>query len=216
MPVTKIDAIDFNTVYQVLTSNKISEAQKTQFIRNNKTEIAQLVDLREAKITSSEYSILMKNRPLIKFKPIKNSFTKRGDKALLAKSLGIKPSEIDGYIERVISTLNEFEDLDFLPKDTLDTIKTYVYRHGSKDGVVAFLDYELTVSKDLLKTLYRPLDYHPGGVADYFIRPIHRMDNKTLIKLYNVIDKQLNCAKTNNMITNEQNQKIAEFFRIFS
>lgn len=35
------------------------------------------------------------------------------------------------------------------------------------------------------------MENNSGGLADYFSRPIHRMDNITLSKLYNTIDKSL-------------------------
>ena len=211
MNIPKIEAVNFNIVHQVLTSNKISESQKIQFLRNNKTEIEQLIDIKEPIPTGKEYAILMKNRPLIKFRPLKNSFKKRGDKILLAKSLGIPLSEVDSYIQNVTEAMSEINQLSFLPEDKIDSIKTYVFRHGSKDQVVSCLEYELMKSKDILKTLYTTLEYHTGGAADYFLRPIHRMDNKTLLKIYNVIDKQLNNAEICNNITKEQNQKIAEW-----
>ena len=93
----------------------------------------------------------------------------------------------------------------------MDMLKTYVYRHGSKDELVAFLDYELTQTKDVAKTLYRTLEYYSGGVADYFIRPIHRMDNKTLVKIYNVIDKNIKEAVSIGEISDADSKKIAKW-----
>ena len=59
--------------------------------------------------------------------------------------------------------------------------------------------------------LYNTLEYHTGGIADYFIRPIHKMDNKTLVRIYNVIDKQLKIQKENGLISEEENTKIAKW-----
>ena len=97
-----------------------------------------------------------------------------------------------------------------MPPDKLDSIKTYVFRHGSKAQVVEFLDYELTKAHDKIKAIYRNLEYHTGGMADYFIRPIHRMDRKTFIQLYNVIDKHLHQAEDTGSITEEDNMKAAK------
>ena len=191
LSIDSISTIDLNSVYKVLSSSKISDRQKTDFVRQNKTAIEQALDV---KLTGTEFKYLMKWRPLKKFKPLRNSFTKRGDKILIANLLGIEPCEVDNYIENVEEDLIDFDKLNFLSKDQLDSIKTYVYRHGSKDDIVAFLDYELKSSKDILSTLYRTLDYHTGGIADYFIRPIHRMSNNTLKQLYSIIDKNLNDA----------------------
>ena len=208
MKIQPIEQLDFNTVQRVLTSQKLSEAQKVQFIKNNSTQIRQLV---ETGMTSTEYKSLMKNRPLQKFKPLKNSFTKRGDKILLAKALEIQPSEVNDYIKNVTDSLNKVKDLNFLPQERLDTIKTYVYRHGSKDELVTFLDYELKREKDKLKVLYKTLEYHTGGIADYFIRPIHRMDNKTLLKIYNVVDKNLKDSEKCGYISQAENQRASEW-----
>ena len=207
MRVGSIESVDFNTIRQILTSQKISEAEKTQFIKENKTQIHQLINLH---ITGHEYRGLMKNRPLKKFRPLKNSFTKRGDKKLLAQALEIDEGDVNEYIENVSSALDKTDNLNFLPPDKINMVKTYVYRHGSKDQLVNFLDYELKSAKDKIKVLYKTLEYHTGGVADYFIRPIHRMDRNTFIKLYNVIDKHIHQAEKDGSITEEDNMKVAK------
>lgn len=208
MIVSKIDNIDFYTLNRVLTSTKITDSQKVQFLRQNKTEIEKFA---ETNITSSEFAAIMKNRPLVKFQPMRNSFKKRGDKIILAHALKIQPSEVENYIKDVAEGLNELKDLDFLPKDTIDTLKTYIYRHGSKDQLITFLDYELTKSKDKVKTIYSTLEYHTGGIADYFIRPIHRMDNKTLIKMYKVLDKHINEEQKLGNISEADSEKIGKW-----
>jgi len=204
--INSLTPITLSKVQEVLTSNKITQSQKTKFVRHYRTEIQQAVDV---KLSGTEFKWIMGKRPLQKFKPIRNSFTKRGDKIMLAQMLGIEPAEVNDYIENVTETLQDLDKLAFLPKDKLDAIKTYVYRHGSRDDIVEFLDYELKTSTDILKTLYRTLDYHTDGLADYFIRPIHRMSNKTLIKLYNVIDKNLKNARNNGCVSEEQYNEVA-------
>ena len=205
--ISSIIPITLLKVHEVLTSNKISQREKTDFLRHYKTEIQEAVDV---KLSGAEFKLIMSKRPLQKFKPIKNSLTKRSDKIILAEMLGIDPSEVDNYISNVEDALADIDKLGFLPKDKLDAIKTYVYRHGSKDGIVEFLDYELKTSGDMLKTLYRTLDYHTNGLADYFIRPIHRMSDLTLIKLYNVIDKNLKNAMETGAISEELYNKTAK------
>ena len=133
--ITSIEPMDLHTVYSVLSSNKLTDSQKTQYLRHNRVQIQGLVD---ARLPGIAFKGLMKNRPLQKFKFLKNSYTKRGDKILLAMTLGIEPPDVDEYIDGIVSKqFSEFSDLDFLDKDKLDAIKTYVYRHGSADGVVA-------------------------------------------------------------------------------
>lgn len=207
MKIEKIDAIDFGKIYNILTSSSVSDAQKTQFIREHRSEIKKVM---LQNISSAEFKTLMSNRALQKFRPLKNSFTKKGDKMLLAKALELTPSQIPQYIKSVTEALNDIENLS-LPVDKMEALKTYVYRHGSKDELVAFLDYELTKAKDLEKALYTTLKYHNKGVADYFIRPIHRMDNNTLVKVYRIIDKHIKKARENGQISDAQSEKIAKW-----
>ena len=84
----------------------------------------------------------MANRPLIKFRPLKNSFTKQGDDIILAQALDINKKDINKYIDSVIE--GNFEIHDRQDKDNIEKLKTYVYRHGTKDQVIAFLEYELS------------------------------------------------------------------------
>lgn len=199
--------ITLNTVREVLTSNKITSDQKTDFIRRFQPQINHIIH----NLSGSEFRSIMKHRPLRKFRPFKNSFTKRGDKILLASTLEIDPADVDDYISNVEDSIKNVDELGFLPADKVDSIKTYVYRHGSKDNIVNFLDYELRESKDILKTLYRTLEYYTGGVADYFIRPIHRMSNNTMVKIYNVVDKNLKIASETGAVSQKQRDEAAEW-----
>ena len=189
MKITAInDSLDITSIRNILSSQKITDIQKSQFIRDNIIHIQNMVA--STHITGKEFKIMMHNRPLIKFRFLKNSFTKRGDKKLLAKTLDIDSVDVDNYIDEVYDSILESREIPQTPEQ-IEAIKTYVYRHGTKDQVVAFLSYELNHAKDLLRTLYNTLTYNTEGMADYFSRPIHRMSNKTMVKLYNVIDKQL-------------------------
>ena len=208
MKVSKIEGINFEKVMEVMASNKISDTQKAQFIAQNQPQIKQIMD---TKISGDEFKNMMGERAIIKFRPLKNSFTKKGDKLLLAKALEINPSDVNGYIKKVSTAIENTENLDFLPKDKIEMIKTYVYRHGSKDEVVNFLDYELKQAKNKVKTLYKTLTYYTGGVADYFIRPIHRMDNKTLIRVYKVINKHIQESYKNGDISDVDNKRLAKW-----
>ena len=208
MNVGKIEAIDFDTIYRVLSSNKISEVDKSKFIKANSAKIKNIL---KSNITSPEFERLMENRHLVKFRPLKNSFTKCGDKIILAKSLGVQTSEIPDYIKNVTEAMKTADRLTFLTPDKLEQVKSYVFRHGNKDELVTFLDYELKNSEDMVKTLYRTLEYHTGGVADYFIRPIHRLDNNTMIRIYNVIDKNLDTAYKAGNISQKEDDEITRW-----
>lgn len=208
MEINKIDSLDFKTLMRVMSSQEISLVQKEKFIQKNYLKINELID---AKISSQDYKWLMQKRGLKKFRPLKNSFTKKVDKILLAKALEIKPSEVSGYIKNVVADISDINKIKFLEPEKMNILKTYVYRHGSKDELVSFLDYELEQASDMVKTLYRTLRYYSGGVADYFIRPIHRMDNKTLIKVYRIIDKHIKKDFEAGKISEAQSEKLARW-----
>lgn len=207
MEISRVEPLTVNKVYKVLGATHISAAQKEQFLRVNSVEINSLFS---AMINSRSFEKIMHDRPLIIFKPLKNSYTKIGDKKILAEQLGIKPSEVGDYI-RNISECIKTHNTDNIPKDKLEMAKTYAYRHGTKDEVVNFLDYELSTAGDILGTLYRTLSYNTGGAADYFVRPIHVMNNKTLINLYSIVDKNLKNAKSVGNISEEAKEQTAEW-----
>jgi len=208
MRVEKINSLDFDSIYKVLSSNKITDTEKTRFILANRNEIKNIMT---HEITEGDFKMLMDNRALQKFRPLKNSYTKWGDKIILAKALNIPVSEIPKYVKNVSESIKDIDNAKFLPQSTMEILKTYVYRHGTKDELVTFLDYELTKAEDLLKCLYRTLEYHTGGVADYFIRPIHRMDNKTLIKIFNVIDKNIKQKTSEGNLSEVESEKLAKW-----
>jgi hypothetical protein len=115
-------------------------------------------------------------------------------------------------LEMVDITIRTIRDILQNHKDKrFEKVKTYIYRHGKKGDVVRFLDYELSDAKHILKTLYRTLDDNSGGMAGYFTRPIHRMDNKTLVKLYGVIDNRLRASKDAGFITEDECNSTAQW-----
>lgn len=203
-----MEHLNFEAIQKVLNSTSITDSQKVDFINHHRAEIKQIID---SKISSMDFKTIMQKRALIKFRPLKNSFTKKGDKLILAKALNISPSEVASYIKHVSEAINNIDSIRGLSPEKIDMLKTYVYRHGSKDEVVSFLDYELNKTENLERTLYRTLKYYSGGVADYFIRPIHRMDNKTLIKIYHVINKHIKKAKDEGRISDVRSEKIAKW-----
>ena len=68
----------------------------------------------------------------------------------------------------------------------------------------SILDYELENAKDILTLLYKTLQYETGGIADYFYRPIHHLDNKTMVSMYNIVDDNLAKARQNGDISEAQ------------
>ncbi len=208
MKINKVENLDFETIYKVLNSNRITESEKTRFILSNRVEIKQVL---KSHISNVDFKSLMKNRTLQKFRPFKNSYTKRVDKIILAKALNVEVSQIPLHIKEVTNAITTGRSLDFLEPSTLEILKTFVYRHGTKDELVAFLDLELTQTKDLTKRLYKTLEYYTGGIADYFIRPIHKMDNKTLVRLFHVINKHIKLAKESGEFSDAHAKTLAKF-----
>lgn len=199
-PINPIDTLE---VYKILTSNKLTDAQKAQFIKKNSVAIKKLT---KTDITQNEFKELMAHRPLIRFRPLKNSFTKQGDDVMFAKSIGITKKEIRKYINSIID--NNFENQH---PENIEKAKAYVYRHGTKAQVLSFFEYELSDVKTTLQKLYKTLEYNSGGLADYFSRPIHRMDNITLGKLYNTIDKSLKNSANAGCLKHEELNSHAEW-----
>ena len=192
--INSIGKLDNLKVYEILCSQKFTCNQKALFLKEHSEEIKTIL---KTEITKSEFLEMMKNRPLKRFRPIKNSFTKQGDKLLLAESLGINKKDINNYINNIINA--NFDIQNNVSKTDIDKIKTYVYRHGNKDQVAAFLEYELSDVKTTLQ-------YNSGGLCDYFFFLLHRMSNTTLGKLYNIIDKSLRAsAKAGYMTETECN-----------
>lgn len=187
--INPVSSIDYIKIHEVLSSPSLTNGQKAEFIKMNSSEIKSTLKL---EITKDEFKQLMTNRPLIRFRPLKNSFTKKGDDILLAQSLGIETTDVKKYINSIIDM--NFEIQTDADKTNIDKLRTYVYRHGTKEQVIAFLENELSDVKNVLKSLYHTLDDNSGGVADYFMRPIHRMDNNTMRRLYNTIDKSLKAS----------------------
>ena len=181
-------SLDIYSLRHILESDALTDVQKINFIKRNSTQIKGIMEI---ELGTEDFDRIMSNRPLMIFKPIKNVFTKNGDRILLAKTLEIPPNKMDDFVKKATKKLPEAPEADFCPKDKLEAIKTYIYRHGSKEQVIKFMDYELLHSKDIKKTLRKTLEYTKGGVADYFTRPIHRMDNKTFISLFEVVNKNL-------------------------
>ena len=111
MKIIEVERINFDSLHKVLSSNQFTEVQKTKFMQENKIEIAKVL---KSKISSTSYKTLMKNRNLKKFRPLKNSFTKKGDKIILAKALNINPSEVNSYIKVAKENIYDIKKIDFL------------------------------------------------------------------------------------------------------
>ena len=200
----KITAADSLKLHEVLYSQKLTDKQKAEFIKMN----SKALNINR-EITREEFNMLMLKRPLIRFRPLKNSFTKKGDALLLAKSLNIDPKDVKTYINNTIENLYDLKEKKDL--NNLEKVKTYILRHGTKAQVLKLVEYELADVKFTLEKLYKLLDDNSGGLVDYFSRPVHRLDNRTLAKLYNTIDNSLKNSAQAGFIDKKKLNSTAEW-----
>ena len=216
MLINGIDAIkpagplDLYRVREIMTSNKISQTDKIKFLNENQATIKSLA---EKKISGTDYESLMEIRPLKLQNPLKNVYIKFVDWKITAQALGVKPSEVKGYMGNIVDKLETMKDLKTLgiSEDVYKQIRTHVYRMGSKKQVITNLDYELHHTENILESLYHTLDYNSCGVANYFMFPHRRLDNATLIKVYNVIDKNLKSHSASGKISEANALQTAEW-----
>ena len=205
-----IENLDMYRLHEVMTSGKITADQKISFMEKNHAEISNIVDNR---ISGKDFRKMMKNRPLNIYGPLKNSYTKAGDKKLLAIALEISPKDVDKYIKDKTEKIHTMQELSAIgmTKDEYDEVKAYVFRHGTKEQVIDYFNYELAHAKNILVMLYHILKYNSGGVADYFLRPIHKLDNLTMIKLYNTVDRNLKVCQKKGKINEAEASETAEW-----
>lgn len=182
-------------VNKILATNKLTNEQKFQFIKEN---MAIIKSFNKEEIDVHDLKEILKSRPLVRFRPLKNSFTKQGDKIILAKSLNLKPKEINGYINSMI--IQGIENNSSISNDNIEKVKSYVFRHGTKKQVLKFLEHELSDTKNILTNLYKTMEENAGGLFDYYQRPIHRMSNNNLKEVYQVIEKSLKNAELSGTI----------------
>lgn len=199
--------IDVYSLHHILASEDLTDVQKLNFLKRHSDEVKGILEI---ELGTEDFNKIMANRPLMIFRPIKNVFTKTGDRIMLAKTLEIPPEELDGFVKKATRTLPKRGEASFISEEQLDAIKTYIYRHGSQEQVIKFMDYELSHTKNIKKTLRKTLSYTKGGVADYFTRPIHRMKDKTLLGLFETVLKNLSDRKDAGELTDDEVLKISK------
>ncbi len=193
--------IDVYSLHHILATQALTDVQKLEFLKRHSTEVKGILEI---ELGTEDFNKIMANRPLMIFRPIKNVFTKAGDRVMLAKTLEIPPNELDAFLKKAVKILPKRNEASSVSEDKLHAVKTYIFRHGSQEQVIKFLDFELSRSKDIKKTLRQTLAYTKGGVADYFARPIHKMKDKTLIGLFETVCKNLSeCQKSGELSENE-------------
>jgi len=206
--ITYAPNIDVYSIRHIMSSNALTDAQKAKFIVNNQAEIKAVM---KTTLSSDEYNIIMNNRHLLIYKPLRNAFTKRGDKVLLAQALGVSPQDIELYLKETTSTLQKTGNLDFINGDKDKCLSTYVFRHGTKEQLLTFFDYQLRNARNIEKTIKDSLNYGNGGIADYFYRPIHRLNDKTMAQLSNVIFTNINNAVEKGLLTESDANELASY-----
>ena len=83
--------------------------------------------------------------------------------------------------------------------------------------MLSFFTYELNNAKDIAKTIFTTLSYNTGGVADYFERPIHRMSDIMLVKLFGIIDNRLKHLQSIDVISIDECVNLSQwaFVRLY-
>ena len=123
---------------------------------------------------------------------------------MLANGLDIPLDKVDDYIERVIAeAILKFDDAEEekqkklleTKEKNIELVEEYVFRHGTKEEMLAFLENEMANQKLILKKLYKILDDNVGTLYKYFERPCHLLDNATAVKMYKIINRGLDEAQ---------------------
>ncbi len=185
-------------VHEMKLECKLSKEEFRQISANNAT----------VRMAANEYKALIKARPLIKYKPLKNSFAKRVDKRLLAEGLDISEADVEKYIQGVIDkNFDEKYQVELsnckktIKQEEINMARAYVYRHGKQEQVLSYLDNELTTSGNVLKTMYETLNNELTGVASYYYRPCHPLSQDRAKQMYEIftkyIDKEHKAGKIN-------------------
>lgn len=83
----------------------VSDKIETNYLQTEKNRDTLVKDnyISSLIISKQEYGSMMRHRPLIKFRPLKNSFIKHGDLALLAESLNVPKNKVNTVINDTIN-----------------------------------------------------------------------------------------------------------------
>lgn len=216
MRIEPISSVEINEIYKMagtrsLTPEEFDDLKKFYMVQKNNAHVLHM--------DRNEYQTLLKKRPLLRFRPLKNSFVHKGDKKLLAIGLSIDEPQINKYIKNIIANnfdiQNANKTLPFeaepLNTDKFKMVQDYVYRHGKKDQALAFLENELSDTKSVLRRLYKTLEKNSGGIYDYFERPCHLLDNQTAHKMHSIIKYGLDNALKQGFITEDVNKTACEW-----
>ena len=170
MSIEPIQPITPLYVNKVLATNKLTNEQKFQFLKEN---MAVIKSFNREEINMHELKEILKTRPLIRFRPLKNSFTKQGDKKLLSKALGIEPSQVDGYINSMVKN-------GYISSSEADSAynEELIFKKGEDDNglkmVMYYQDAVYNELKDLEEKYYNIVKKYTKKID--FISKIFRSD----------------------------------------
>lgn len=149
-------------------------------------------------ISKQEYAAMMKHRPLIKFKPIRNAFIKQGDLSLLAESLDVPKNMVNTVIDDTIQYMIYMnpDSMYYNPKvyKQNEYMEMLIKKDEAMKGIIAQNDRE----KEELN-YYRE---RAGVIGPYIFRhgskeqlteymKLELSDAKTALKnLYNILDTE--------------------------
>jgi len=100
----KAGQIQQNSTPNLQKTNKVNFVE-TNYLQTEKTrDVLQKDNYTPSLIISKQkYIAMMKHRPLIKFKPIRNCFIKQGDLSILAENLNVPKNMVNTVINDIIS-----------------------------------------------------------------------------------------------------------------
>lgn len=215
----RIDPIKFTCANEIQRYNEIKNLSPEDKEKLNLLHSIAQNNQSVLKMNKTEYRALLSKRPLLRFRPIKNSFLKQGDQKLLAAGLGIDEKQTNEYINNIIknnfeiNNFNKNTEYSFSPLNDEKLLMTqdYVYRHGTREQALSFLRNELSDAESALRRLYRTLKKDSGGIYDYFERPCHLLDNKTAHKMHTTIKYGLDNSQNQGFITEDVNKTACEW-----
>ena len=177
MKVEKINQLDFDMLMKVMSSTRLTYTDKVNFVQKNRTKITQIMDI---KISGADYNTLMQKRGLQKFRPLKNSFTKKGDKIKR-----INESVIEIFQKVKFSITNVF----YMPSTStgVEKITKLMVCVDNKNKKMAFVDYDSKKCKIV--------DFK--DIVNYKILKDNGVDVET--ETYNVFDIPFTTTTTTNL-----------------
>lgn len=197
--IVKSGQIQQSTQSEIKKINKTDEIE-TNYLQTEKTRDTLIKNNYSPSliISKQEYSAIMKHRPLIKFRPVRNSFIKREDLTLLAESLDVPKNKVNTVIDDTIDYMLYMIPESMYYNPELYKQNEYMQMLSQKDSLKKGIISEAE-RKEEEKNYYKeradvigPYIYRHGSkdqLTDYMKYELSNA--KTALKnLYNILDTE--------------------------